>query len=274
MSLVVGEIHDGRISLVADTKVTYAGDDRSTRHVFENAFPKLLILRDDLCVGLAGNDPEGVAESLLAVRSGPLEQVLVIAEALVHASFVVASLGPAPRLLQVDQGSTQDRTEIGRAWVGDVSAYEVFQQRYSEWPPGIEVPFLLISSLQWLLSFGTVSSVGGYLTNVGSGAGGFRYVPQVTHIGPEELAGLADVVDDRLQLHLAVPAGGDTSSASLLCAVGTPPTVGALAYVLAPAGVGLLFPHDAPHQPIVMKVASIDELIERAASDHGQQLIA
>ena len=60
MSLVVGEIHDGRISFVADTKVTYAGDDRSTRRVFENAFPKVLILRDDLCVGLAGNDPEGV----------------------------------------------------------------------------------------------------------------------------------------------------------------------------------------------------------------------
>ena len=273
MSLVVGEIHDGRISLVADTKVTYASDDRSTRHVFENAFPKVLILRNDLCVGLAGNDPEGVAETLLAIRSEPLEKVLAIAEDLVQASFVVAAVGPEPRLLQVDQGSTEDRTEIGRAWVGDVSAYEVFQQRYSEWPPGMEVPFLLISSLQWLLSFDAVPSVGGYLTNVGTASGGFRYVPQVTRVGPEVLTGLADLVDDELQLHLAVPVGGDTSSASHLCAVGVPPTIGALAYVLAPAGVALLFPHGAPHRPIVMKVASIDELIERAASEHGQQLV-
>lgn len=103
MSLVVGEIHDGRISLVADTKVTHAGDDRSTRHVFENAFPKLLILRDDLCVGLAGNDPEGVAESLLAVRSEPVEQVLSIAEALVHASFGGASLVPLRPLLDTTE---------------------------------------------------------------------------------------------------------------------------------------------------------------------------
>ncbi len=54
MSLVVGEIHDGRISLVGDTKVTFAGDDRSTRHVFENAFPKVLILRDACASGSPG----------------------------------------------------------------------------------------------------------------------------------------------------------------------------------------------------------------------------
>ncbi len=88
------------------------------------------------------------------------------------------------------------------------------------------------------------------------------------------LTGLAGLVDNQFHLHLAVRAGGDTSSASHVCAVGVPPTVGALAYVLAPVGLAVLFPHDAPHQPIVMKVASIHELIERVASELGQQLVA
>ncbi len=215
-----------------------------------------------------------MAESLLAVREGTVDEVVGTAEAAAHASFVVAVLGPTPRLLQVDRGSTQDRTEIGRAWVGDHAAYEIFQQRYGEWPPGMETPFLLVSSLQWVLSFGRVPSVGGYLTNVAPTAdGGFRYVPQMTHVGPEELTGLAEVVGGDLRLHLAVPHGGDATTVTHLCAVGAPPTIGALAYVLAPAGVALLFPHETPHRPVVMKVTSLAELIERAETNHGQRLV-
>lgn len=205
VSLVVAEAHDDRISLVADTKVTVSHDDDVTRHVFENAFPKLLLLRDDLCVGLAGNDPEGVAGDLVAARQETVESVVHLAESMPYASFVIASLTPEPRLIQVDRGSVEDRTVLGRAWAGDEAAYSIFQRRYSEWPPGMEVPFLLISSLQWLLSFGSAPSVGGYLTNVVSTPEGFRYLPQVTNVGPELLSSLAELVDGDLKLRLSAP---------------------------------------------------------------------
>lgn len=116
-----------QISLVADTKVTVAHDDGVTRHVFENAFPKILLLRDDLCVGLAGNDPEGVAGDLVAARQETVESVVQRAESMPHASFVIASLTPELRLIQVDRGSVEDRTVLGRAWAGDEAAHSIFQ---------------------------------------------------------------------------------------------------------------------------------------------------
>jgi hypothetical protein len=274
MSLVVAQVHEGLISLVSDTKVTRVGHDGFTRHVFENAFPKLLILRDNLCVGLAGNDPENVADALIGARHQSVEDIARKAGSMPHASIIVASLLPEPQLLQIVQGSIEDRTSLGRAWVGDPDAYSIFQQRYSGWPAGVEEPFLLVSSLQWLLSFGSIPSVGGYLTHIASTSNGFRYVPQTSFVGPEMLNSAAGMVNGNVEVRFSTPPSGDTTVHSHLCAVGVHPTPGALAYLLAPVGVAVLFPHDAPHKPIKMSVQSIGELVHRALAEHGQSLAA
>ena len=272
MSLVVGEVHDGGVSLVADTKVTHRHEDSRTRQVFENALPKLVLLREDLCVGIAGNDPVGTLTTLVDNRARSLQDLTELAVATPHASFVIAALGPSPQLWQVRAGRAENRSSVGRAWVGDHDAYEIFQEQYAQWPDGVDPAFRLLSSLQWLLTWNQVPSVGGYHTRVATTPQGFRFMADATNVGPEELHGFAAIDDGKLTLHLRPTADGDQSFLPLLCAVGRPPTFGALAYYVAPAGLALLFSHSAPMEPIAFRARSLAELIEVAAVGYGQNL--
>lgn len=127
--------------------------------------------------------------------------------------------------------------------------------------------------MQWLLGFARVPSVGGYLTRVGGSDAGFTYMPDQMSIGPEEMTGLVSLQPDgaaRLQLMPAV--GGDRSTFELQCAAGTPPTLGALAYLAVPPGVGVLFCHERPHVPVPIRASSLAELIDIAEAEHGQRL--
>lgn len=126
MSLVVAEIHGDAISLVGDTKVTRPMDEHRTRHVFENVFPKVLLLRPELCVGLAGNDPERAAAAMVEARDRPTAELVDLGSSLPFASFIIAELLSSPRLFAVTAGTVEDRTDLGRAWVGDATAYGGF----------------------------------------------------------------------------------------------------------------------------------------------------
>ncbi|MGH3885689.1 MAG: hypothetical protein ACRDSZ_03810 [Pseudonocardiaceae bacterium] len=190
MSLVVAQIHDGGISLVADTKITYGlteidnrFDESRTRRVFRNALPKLTILRDDLVVGVV-DEVKKAQPKLVNIRDQRVENILKELANIDYASFVVAALNPLLQLWKVSAGSIEEQSSVGRCWAGDRDAYEFFQQKYHEWPEGIGSTFRLMSSMQWLLNFNPVESVGGYLTMVATTSEGFRFIANRATIGP------------------------------------------------------------------------------------------
>ncbi len=274
VTLVVAQKHDGGISLVADTKITYKFDDESrTRKVFEEALPKLMILRDDLVVGITGAVEEAL-QQLIELRDQPIGDLLETLTSINYASFVVATLDPAPQLWKVNAGSTEERTSIGRCWTGDHDAYEIFQQRYSEWPDKTGSVLRLMSSMQWLLAFDPIPSVGGYLTRVATTSEGFRFVADSVTVGPWFLHCQNQATPDGLTLTFSVPPGGDPNGYQVLPAVGRPPTAGALAYYVPQAGVAWLFCQESPWERVTLKTDSMTGLVESAAENYGQTLVS
>lgn len=272
MTLAVAEIHDGGISLVADTKITYSDDPtRTTRELYAGV-PKLAILRDDLCVAYAGNDGVGTLEFLINHRHATVDALTERLAARAHASHVIASL-EGPTLVTIRRGTVEPRGGVARTWVGDQAAFEVFQQRAGEWPESIDTGFRLLSSLQFLIHFKVVESVGGLHTRVATTLDGFRYCADQATVGPERLETTKiERLDDGVTLSARVPHGGDVGSMSLLCAVGRPPTFGALAYLIPEAQLGIVFCHDAPWLPTQVQASTLPELVETARVELGQTL--
>lgn len=254
MTLVVAEIHDDGVSFVADTKITWTGEDRRNIRLYEAAQAKLIILRADLCVGVSGHDPHGQLERLLDLRDAHVEQVLDVLIGPSEAGFVVASLEPDPRLWSIGDGVVEERTNIRRAWTGDPEANELFRQRYAEWPTEIEVEFKLLSSMQWLMSFGPVASVGGFHTRVATTPSGFRFVADQSFVMFPYGIYDFDVVTQMLRI--SPRPGTDPHGFTMLCAVGTGATPGALAYLIPQARLGLVSTHEAPHRALPLTVGT------------------
>ena len=273
MSLVVAQIHDGRITLVADTKVTYMHDATRSLRVFQTGEPKLSILRPDLCVGHAGNYGSGALQLLATLRDAPLDAILSALCDASYASFVIASLEGGPTLHHVRGGEVVDRTAIGRAWAGDPDGYEVFRTQEAACPPGLGVEFGLLSSLQYLLTFKVVPTIGGHHTRVGSGSGFFRFVADGGRVLPEVFdVTRVEVTAEGLSIELKTPPGGDTSVMTIDCAAGVEPTLGSLGYFISPAGYGVLFPHDRQWEPVEIRVESFGAF-KAAALGLGHHLV-
>lgn len=132
MTLVVAAFDDDHFTIVSDTKVTweYADghlDAARSRDTYFEALPKLVRLRGDLVVGVAGRDPLKVIERLVEVRSGSVEDVLAHLEGEDKNEFVLAALNPR-QLWEVKYGRRDDRTEVPRrAWAGDSEAWDAFR---------------------------------------------------------------------------------------------------------------------------------------------------
>jgi hypothetical protein len=273
MSLVVAEIYPSGIAIVADTKITYPTDEARTRRSFANSLVKIILLRDDVAVGVTGEDPHQSIRKLIELRDQPVPHLIAVMERMPDAAFVLASLSPTLSLWQVADGRSEDRTQIGRSWAGDRDAYSLFQQRYHEWPEqmGLDPQFLLMSSMQWLLSFQQVASVGAFLTRATTTGGTFRFVDDIATVGPWLLNWSPGPTPSSVSL--TVPAGGDASSYQVIPAVGAPPTAGAIAYYIPQAEVAWLFCHDSPWKSETIRAASLQSVIQSAQLLFGQTLV-
>lgn len=192
MSLVVAAIHDDdQITMVADTKISFFdrqghADEARARRTYSAALPKIMLLRPDLMVGVTGDDPDVAIKDLVAHRNDQPEALIDHVVGLTSAGFVVATHSPA-RLWSIDGGVIDERTQVGRAWSGDRSAYDLFRQKWQEWPPEtLDVPFLLTSSMQFLTSFDPVESVGGFTLVASTHSDGFRFQPLTNFVGPSD----------------------------------------------------------------------------------------
>lgn len=252
MSLVVAAIHDDeRITMVSDTKVSFFypdghPDDATTRRTYFEALPKIVLLRPDQMVGVTGDNPHEVIDDLIGHRDDPVDDVLAHVAGTPTAGFVVAAFRPA-RLWHVAGGKVDDRTDVRRAWSGDLGAYDVFRTSWEQWPDGTEVPFLLSSSMQRLTSFDPVASVGGFTLTAATYDDGFRFQPWVTTVF--------------MSHHVHVMPGQD-------------PTRSALGLLIPETGVGLLFPQERPSVATRIGTTTSLAMAYLASIHHGQRLIA
>jgi hypothetical protein len=277
MTLVVGRVHGGEVSLVADTKITdEIGDESWNRQVYRNACPKIRILRDDLAVGVAGRNPHQVLRRLGDLRARPVDDVLSALATNPYASFVVASLSPSCRLWQVKNCQVEDRTSIGQCRIGDPEGIEIFTQQYHQVEsslPTADTPFLLTASMQWLISFGPVESVGGYLTRLRTTSRGFRFAHDYTDIGPDLVDGVFRRTEEGGALDLRAPADVASRGFEVRLAVGETPTIGALACLIPQARTGWLFCDETPWVARVISTETMTDLVRVAATDYRQKLV-
>ena len=250
--------------------------------MFENALTKLVILRPDLCVGVAGSDPVGAVALLSAHRSLCDDDLTELLSRQHHAAFLVAALEPSALLRVVRSGNVEDRTALTRAWIGDEEGYDMFQASYHQWPSempdGFGEAFKLLASMQWVIEHGHASSsIGGYHTRVASGPEGFRFVADRSTVWPDDMDGIADLTQTSLRLRMSTRPGVDPAPIDIGCVVGSGRTFGALAYFLKPHRPDLpaqatLFPHERPFEPISFRCESVAELVNIASSQYGQEL--
>lgn len=278
MSLVVAAIHDGdQITMVSDTKISFFDweghvDEARTRRTYFEALPKIVLLRPDLMVGVTGDDPDAAVEDLVGHRNDQPEVLLDHLASFTTAGFVVAARNPA-RLWSITAGVVDDRTQVGRAWSGDRAAYEIFRQAWEQWPDGVDVPFLLTSSMQFLTSFGPVASVGGFTLVAKAYDDGFRFQPWTNLVGASRLQlDSVRVVGDATTLRTAVPPGGDPTTHLVHVIPGKEPTRGALAIFIPQTGVGLLFQHAQPWSAQRLEASTPAELAATAARCFGEAL--
>jgi hypothetical protein len=278
MSLVVAGIHNDHITMVADTKVSFYDRDgrpneRQTRDTYFQALPKVVLLRPDLLVGVTGDDPDRVMERLVTHRDESVAAVFDHLRTEGAASFVVAALDPLS-LWVVADGHTEDRTSVGRAWAGDIAAFELFQARSLD--PGMsdaDPCFKLMSSMQWLTSFNPVKSVGGTTIRLTSRADGFHFSPMFARIGPHYMeVESATFTNGNLKVTYVVPGGVDGSTYQIIVVPGGDPTPGALGLLIPETGRGLVFSQERPWESDVVAASTVQELAGTALAECGQVL--
>lgn len=272
MTLVVAQVLDGRITVVADTKITFTHDVTRTRQVYVNALPKIVIVRRDLCVAYAGNDPEGVLEALTANRGLTFKGMVELAIGMPHADFLIASLEGLPSLIAVHEGKPEDRTTIGRAWAGNRAAYDRFRKKETEYGDRLEDWLLFWESMREVTESGDVDDVGGYVTVVWTEPEGFSFLAGTTVTALKRTPVWVTDAEGKPQLSMETAEDADPWSTEVAGVPGTGDTFGALACFMNPPGLALLFPHDAPGDAIKFRATSIEDVIEQAAREHGQQL--
>lgn len=280
MTLIVAGIHDDHIAMVADTKITFPDrvkgvDEQRTRRVFDEPLAKIVIVRDDLAVGVAGEDPHRVIENLVADRRAAVDDVLALLASTPETAFVVASKNPL-QLWEIKSGAVEDVTARCRGWAGSHDGYEAFQRAMLD--PQIasdHVCVKLMKSMQHLTSFGYIDAVGGTTFKVKLFPEGFRHVPLFSWVGPHYLeVESVRLLDGKLLVTMVVPDGVDGSIYQVIVVPGTDPTPEAVGLLIPQAGRGLIWTKDEPWKEVVVAAGSVEEFVATALSETGTSLLA
>jgi hypothetical protein len=128
----------GRITIVADTKVTSSHDVTQTRHVYTNPCLKIVIVDDDVAVAFAGDNPESALRHVARLRGRTATEII---ESLrqysadhdrneVSKSFLIAKRAPDPQLWRIVRGGVEAAGNLPRLWIGDKAAFTLFQRQH------------------------------------------------------------------------------------------------------------------------------------------------
>lgn len=159
--------------------------------------------------------------------------------------------------------------------MGDRDAHRAYTRRYMEWPPDSAEIDRFQSSVTAVIDSGEIPTVGGYTVRAaGTTSSPFRFIVDFGFTGPwsTELP-VTQNDGDTTSLWLTVPPGGDTTEHIRISIPGEGSTFSALAHYVPECDVALLHPHENPYsEPIELRARSIHELLDIAATQHGQRL--
>jgi hypothetical protein len=251
MTLIVGALDGTSVTITGDTKITYDEDAIKSARLFDEALPKIVLLRDNLAVGVAGAGPQRMIEDLVKVRDADLVDVLDHLRAERDGDFVVGALNPA-RLYEVRGSTVTPAPSAQRAWAGDGNAFEEFESLAASWLAEDDEFTRLKTSMDSVVSRGRTNSVGGFALTARTDDGRFRFIPTAFTIFG---------VDDLL----------DTYEGQVL--PGDGPTPGALGIYVSRAEVGRLFTHERPFEGIKIAAPDRATFADRAFAEFGQTLL-
>ncbi|WP_131813636.1 hypothetical protein [Mycolicibacterium fortuitum] len=289
MTFVIAKIIDreaGKITLLADTKLTDRNDDTHNRRTLANPGQKVVIVDDDVVVGFAGDTPKSALEKIVELRGQSPE---AIEDALlsfttemqnlagVSKTFLVISKKPTLRITVIGNGNRQDRTGIGTGWVGDAEAFKAFSAIFQS-PAAQAIADLgarFFMAMVHLIASENVETVGGYLVRVsGSPSQPFRFAPDPGFVLPTDLDATLhrQRADEPVNVHLSLPEGADPTHHVRLPVPGTGPTYSALAHYIPEAATAWLHTHEQPWSVTKLAVQSLSELVDLARANHHQIL--
>jgi hypothetical protein len=273
VTLIRAVVSDSGFSIVGDTKLTFnipflataVVDEAKTRQVYLHCQPKIAILREDLCVGVSGDDRRDSLRQLERVRDAPLAHVLQLCAGMSLRGFVVASLRPTPTLWSVEDGVVEEVTKRGDAWTGEHAAEREFRGQWEaarDFEPGLRE----LSASQHLTTWEPVASVGGLTMPVAGDEAGFRYALDSTRIWTGELrVGTSVDPDGTMNLILPNLDEDDPRWFPILCGTGHDHAAPTLAYLFPAARLGLVFAPDHFADPVRIAASGSDEFISKAA---------
>lgn len=261
---LIAAVQDGdSITIVSDTKVTYKESAIDTARVFKLALPKILLLRDNLAVAIAGEGPIEIARRLMPHRDESLYDVLAHLRDEEGGGFIVASL-ESPGLWVVADRDVRSITAGEVALEGDRSAFEGFERDFRSWGDDHPGTRLLMAMDRIVGPLGVHESIGGYCLAASSSSGAFRFTSRQTTIAPriEHRSAISLTADD-VRLRMQAP-----RDASDWCQVqvlgGTEHTPGAVGIFVQQAEAGRLYPHDRTFEGDDISAPHAEAFIEEA----------
>lgn len=266
MTLVAGCRFASGILLVGDTKITHSSERTTAESVVEAPFPKVVLLSEDIAVGVAGLDPRAHVKNLTSLRGEPAESVLDYATSQMEASFVVARLS-GNEIWEIDQGNIDVVNGSDIATVGDSQSCKVFGANLARWDEaGTPRHQGVVFSLSHMVVMGGSSAVGGYMISAVGHEGKFRLsgIAQATIYPGEstqQLAAKGLLPSDglRIQDWQVLHGAGQTYAAS--------------AFFLASLQRAVLYTHESPWVGVDIAAASRSDLAQTAESRYSQAIM-
>lgn len=274
---------DGRITMLADTKVTVTGNTTLTRHVYTEPCLKIVIVDRDIAVAVAGDNPDTAIRHVIRLRGRPSAEIVESlrqysadhARIKVSKSFLIAERAPDPKLWRITLGKVEENGRLPRLWIGDQAAFAAFQRQYAAALRDSWLERRLVVAVQAVVLSDDIPTVGGYVTRVTGGATRpFTFCSDPAGSGPWMTEGTIVEQNGEQVLMMRVPPGGDPTQHSRVGVPGHGDTFGAMAYFIPEIGTALLWPHDAPWRPAILLtgVPTMHDVVQTAAQEHGQLL--
>lgn len=287
MTFAIAEIlrdDAGRITMLADTKLTDAIDEAGTRQIYTRPCLKIVIANDDIAVAVAGDTPETALKLVTRLRRESSAAQVVeslrqysahLAISDVSKSFLIAKRAPNPKLWRIIRGRVDDSTNLNRLWIGDRTAFAAFQAQFHATGVDRSTEYRMFVSMQAIVAFDDFATVGGYITRAtGDALRPFRFQADQAGMGPWMTEGVISERDGRRTLAIGVPAGFDPSSHQKIAVPGSGDTYAAIAFVIPEVNTAWMWTHAQPwRSPLKLSgLRSMVELVRTAKQQHGQQL--
>lgn len=273
----------GRVTMLADTKLTNRLDEVATRRIYTHPCLKIVIIDNDVAVAVAGDNPEAALRFVTSLRGHTIAQIV---ESLrrysvdydsrnVSKAFLIAKRAPNPKLWRIVRGDVDDSSTLPRLWIGDRAAFSAFQRQHQSALQSQPAEFRLVAAMQAITAFDDIATVGGYITRVtGDELHAFRFAGDQTGMAPWFTEGTIAEQNGRTALTFSVPAGADPTSHSRIAVPGHGRTPGALAFVIPEIGTAWMWTHQTPWLPPIKLsgLRTMDDLVRVASNDYGQLL--